>query len=217
VEPQCDQRLPACSQCERTGWPCPGYGKQWKFVDETKQLARRYRKNDHDGPGLDTVRDQDQSCSLGCRPSFSASSSPSTDDSRFQIYELAKRGNATSYLGIYWPLSSESDRHVSLFISIVTNEVAQDLLPLQTVGSFLSSIPARLGRNAALDAVVASLCSIYVDYLTTGSTGSNATLKKYINSLNALQTCVQDPEMRTQSETICASILIQTCEVRDGT
>lgn len=100
-----------------------------------------------------------------------------------------------------------------LFISIIDNDKAQKLLPLQAVGSFLPSIPSRLGRNVALDAATASLCSIYVDYLTAKPPGSNATIQRYIASLRALQDCIQDRDLRSQSETICASIIVQMCEV----
>lgn len=99
-----------------------------------------------------------------------------------------------------------------LFVSIIDNDRAQTLLPLQAVG-FLPSIPSRLGQNAALDAAIASLCSIYVDFLTAKTMGSNTTLQKYIAGLNALQGCVNDPRLRLQSETICAAIIIQMCEV----
>jgi hypothetical protein len=101
-----------------------------------------------------------------------------------------------------------------LFISIIDNDVAQGLLPLHAVGSFLPAIPSRLGRNAALDAATASLCSIYVDHLTMKSMGSDVTIQKYIASLSALQSCIRDPQLRSESETICASIIVQMCEVR---
>jgi hypothetical protein len=133
---------------------------------------------------------------------------------RLELYEAERIGGAVCHVGIFWPLSSETDRHATLFVSIIDNDKAQSLLPLQAVGSFLPSIPSRMGRNAALDAAIASLCSIYVDFLTVKSMGSNATIQKYIAGLNALQGCIKDPDLRSQSETICASIIVQMCEVR---
>ncbi|OIW23828.1 hypothetical protein CONLIGDRAFT_686057 [Coniochaeta ligniaria NRRL 30616] len=193
---KCDERLPACSECVRGGWPCPGYDKRWKFVDENKQLARRHPKNGISKSGPSEV-----------------SGLPKTGERRLELYEAKKLGDAVSHVGIFWPLGSEIGRNATLFVSIIDNDMAQSLLPLQAVGSFLPAIPSRLGRNAALDAAVASLCSIYIDHLTVKSTGSNATLQKYIVSLNALQSCIKDPELRSQSETICASIIVQMCEL----
>ena len=203
---QCDERRPACSECVRAGWLCPGYDRRWKFVEENKQLAKRYRRNSPCGNGSSGA------CNEGTR--ILARGPAKFGEKRLELHEAEKLGNGLVQVGIFWPLSSRSDRDATLFISIIDNDRAQRLLPLQAVGSFLPSIPARLGRNAALDAATASLCSVYVDYLTVKPTGSDATIQKYIASLHALQDCVKDADLRTQSETICASILVQICEVR---
>ncbi|KAH8905683.1 hypothetical protein BR93DRAFT_968924 [Coniochaeta sp. PMI_546] len=207
----CDQRLPACSECVRAGWLCPGYDRRWKFVDENKQLVRRYSENGYHNSG--------RSESPDAQSGVSVHGLYKPGDRRLELYEAKKLGDAVSHIGIFWPLSSENGRNATLFISIIENDMAQSLLPLQAVGSFLPAIPSRLGRNAALDAAIASLCSIYVDHLTTTSMGSSTTIQKYIHTLSALQSCVKDPQLRSQSETICASIIVQMCELmmtRDG-
>lgn len=122
-------------------------------------------------------------------------------------------GYGACHVGVYWPLSSGADRNASVFISILTNSKAQNLLSLQALGSFFPAIPARLGQNRALDAAIACLCSIYIDCLNSGSTPSRTTINGYVTSLDALQTCVKDPTLRPQSETMCASIIVQMCEV----
>ncbi|KAB5578873.1 hypothetical protein GE09DRAFT_562855 [Coniochaeta sp. 2T2.1] len=205
---KCDERQPACSECVRAGWSCPGYERQWKFVDENKQLAKRYRKS---RLSYATSSSSSGASEAGSHASFSGLSR--AGDRRLELYESESHGGAVSHIGIFWPLTSEAGRHAALFISIIDNDKAQTLLPLKAVGSFLPSIPIRLGRNAALDAVTASLCSIYVDYLTVKSARSRATIQKYISSLRTLQDCIRDPELRSQSETICASIIIQMCEL----
>jgi len=185
---------------------CPGYDRQWKFVDENKQLVRRQRKNGSSNAGW-----SDAPASMS--RSLARSNASSRGERRLELYEAQRLGDAVCHAGIFWPLSSETDRYTALLVSIMDNDRAQTLLPLKAVGSFLPCIPSRLGRNAALDAVTASLCSVYVDHLTGKSAGSSVTLQKYITSLGALQRCIKDPEMRSQSETICASIIVQMCEL----
>lgn len=53
---------------------------------------------------------------------------------------------------------------------------------------------------------------MYADNYTTAAKTATAT-KRYVQSLRALRLCVQDARVRVQSETICASILMQVCEV----
>lgn len=207
---QCDEQLPACSECVRAGWLCPGYDRRWKFVDENKQLVRKQRKTHRAG-----TRPLGASGAVGTESGTPAHSQSKAGDRRLVFYKAQRLGNAVCHAGIFWPLNSETDRHAALFVSLIGNDRAQSLFPLQAVGSFLPSIPARLGRNAALDATIASLCSIYVDFLTGKKTvGSNATVQKYIAALRALQDCIDDACLRLQSETICAAIIIQMCEVR---
>jgi hypothetical protein len=192
----------------RAGWVCPGYDKRWKFVDENKHLVRRQRNN-----GASSSTESSEPSDTESRRIIARNLSKK-GERRLELYEAERRGDTVCHIGIFWPLSSKTDRYATLFVSILDNDKAQALLPLKAVGSFLPLIPCRLGRNRALDAVIASLCSVYVDHLTGKTPGSSATLQKYVASLNALQQCIKDPVLRSQSETICASIIVQMCEVR---
>lgn len=42
---------------------------------------------------------------------------------------------------------------------------------------------------------------------------SNVTIKRYAESLYALQQCLDVAQTRYESETVCASIVLQLCEV----
>ena len=112
-----------------------------------------------------------------------------------------------------WPLQSDSDRNGSLLSYILSSPDGGSLFTLQTIGDFVSDIPSRLGHNAALDESIACLCSIYVDVKSHGRRISNITIKRYAGALNSLQRCLDDVGMRYQSETVCASIILQLCEV----
>jgi hypothetical protein len=90
---------------------------------------------------------------------------------------------------------------------------SQALFPLKSHGDFYSFIPSRLGRNLALDDTISCLCGIYADTLTNNPTTSEIAIRRYAKSLNSLRTCLKEPQLRTESETICASIVLQLCEV----
>lgn len=111
------------------------------------------------------------------------------------------------------PRPTSAERAAGMFAFILTDSKCQSVFSPQAAGGFFPFIPGRLGSNAALDAAISCLCNIYSDALT-GRNTSAATTKKYVASLEALQVCVADPIVRIQSETICASLIIQIYEVR---
>jgi hypothetical protein len=189
---QCTEERPECSQCLKAGWHCPGYLRQWKFVDEGRQIAGRYGRDRR-----------------------SQATVPFSGGDEFETYEAERMEHASIHVGvIFWSFSSEADKSSLMLASILANGRAQALLPLEALGSFFPSIPARLGRNSALDTAITCLCSIYHHFLSGESTlASTATIGKYVNSLAALQNCVRNPGLRCQSETLCASILVQMCEL----
>lgn len=139
----------------------------------------------------------------------------SDEDGVFELYEAERTVHASFYVGaIVRPLSPETEKSSLLLASILANGRAQALLPLHALGSFFPLIPARLGRNTALDTAITCLCSIYHRFLSGKSTlTSEITVGNYVKSLAALQNCVSDPGLRYQSETLCASILVQLCEL----
>lgn len=73
-------------------------------------------------------------------------------------------------------------------------------------------VPSRLGHNAALDDAVSCLCSLYIDALRA-SKPSTDSLRLYAKSLRTLRQCLNVPRVRAEGETICASIILQGCEL----
>lgn len=111
-------------------------------------------------------------------------------------------------------LSLMSDHLNSMFVYHLTDRRSQSLLPLSSLGSFFQFVPARLGVNKALDCAIACVCGIYSGTLVDGHTTSSNVLRQYSKSLYSLRTCVDNHETRLEAETLCASILLQFCEVR---
>jgi hypothetical protein len=109
------------------------------------------------------------------------------------------------------PLMSETDKAASRLISMLNDSSGQKLCQIRSHANFIDYVPSLLGNNAALDSSVASLCSLFVDALTGNRTVES--LRLYGNAVNSLQLCVKNPKLRLESETLCASILLQICEV----
>jgi hypothetical protein len=109
------------------------------------------------------------------------------------------------------PLMSETDKAASRLISMLNDSSGQKLCQIWSHANFIDYVPSLLGKNAALDSAVASLCSLFVDALTGNRTVES--LRLYGNAVTSLQLCVKNPKLRLESETLCASILLQICEV----
>lgn len=87
------------------------------------------------------------------------------------------------------------------------------LVPLRVLGSFFDFIPSRLGRNTALDDAVACLCSMYSTALLSSDAPRRDVYQKYARALSSLRSYLGDSTLQMESETLCATILLQVCEV----
>lgn len=108
--------------------------------------------------------------------------------------------------------ASEHERTAYLLGYLLLDRRARKALPVVAQGSFYAQLPRRLGSNSALHASVACLCHIWMDLTMNRNTNSEA-VALYVKGLNALQSCLDDAQTQYESETICASIILQLCEV----
>lgn len=81
-----------------------------------------------------------------------------------------------------------------------------------TYGGFISMIPQRLGRNAALDASVSALTEAHSDFCNARP-ASQLVLSKYSQALTKLRMCLNDPQIAVQSETLCSVMLLLITQV----
>ena len=107
------------------------------------------------------------------------------------------------------PRGLETNHLGSSLVYCLESKVEGTLIPLWFVGSFFQYIPARIGRNAALDAAVSCLCDIYCSAYNF----QVGTYRKYAKAISSLRGCLSDTFLQMESETLCASILLQMCEV----
>lgn len=193
----------------KSGWDCPGYGKTWKFVQENRQLAQFYRNKNYD---LEELVSDPVSTSSELNSEYPLVTVGPGD---LEMYKLQEVGITAFYEGVLWPLYSDSERIGLLFSHVLSRRKGAALYALQTLGGFLSYIPSRLGRNIALDKSIVCLCSVYMNFTEVARRNnfSDVTIKGYAESLYALQQCLNNIQARYQSETVCASIILQLCEV----
>ena len=112
------------------------------------------------------------------------------------------------------PRNPRSDHLRSALVYCLGSNVTGALIPLRFVGSFFDFIPARLGHSAALDHAVSCLCALYQSRPSNPYHLNKTVCQNYIKSLSALRCNLDDEALRMNSETLCASILLQMCEVR---
>ena len=115
--------------------------------------------------------------------------------------------NERSTSGI--PRSMENDPLASSLVYCLESKVKGTLVPLWFIGSFFQFVPARMGRNVALDDAVSCLCSIYCSPYSFHA----GIYRGYVRALSSLRGCLSDVFLRMEAETLCASILLAMCEV----
>jgi hypothetical protein len=111
------------------------------------------------------------------------------------------------------PRYLETNPQGSALVYCIEGKVKSPLIPLRLVGSFFDFIPARIGRNAALDAAVSCLCAIYCGIPSAPYNSNRIIYQSYVRALSSLRCCLNDASFQMESETLCASILLHMCEV----
>ncbi|KAJ9213931.1 transcriptional regulator family: Fungal Specific TF [Paecilomyces variotii] len=200
---KCGEERPQCQACLAAGWPCPGYARRWKFINENQQLASYYQKKSYIFEEVDTVPSTVEDWNSDYNDLYSRPYGKLSTSAGFGTFRLT----------IPWPLTSEHDRSGSLLVYIIEDPKSQGLFPINSHGDYFSFIPSRIGHNVALDASVSCLCGLFIDIFTGNSTISETAIRRYMSSLRSLRECLDDERKRLESETICASVILQLCEL----
>ncbi|KAH6711179.1 hypothetical protein BKA61DRAFT_613220 [Leptodontidium sp. MPI-SDFR-AT-0119] len=185
---KCDEKRPQCTPCLKSGWKCPGYQTRWKFVDEVPRLEEHYANNKF----VFDVTD------------FKISEK-AIDKLRNERLVMWEKPTVPRYINPN-PLGSA-------FVFCLESNVTGKLFPLRLVGSFFQFIPARLGRNIALDDAVECICSIYAQALPAPNELPRGIYRDYAKALASLRSCLDDSVLWKESETLCASVILPLCEL----
>lgn len=122
---------------------------------------------------------------------------------------------------------TKQERIGYLLASLIENQTTCVGFPTITQSSYFSYISCRIGWNEALDTATECFCRIWQEYLakfldpltpSKDRSYSKEIMILYGKSLRALNKCLsKEYGRRHESETICASIVLQFCEVRLAT
>ncbi|KAF5018895.1 hypothetical protein F66182_9114 [Fusarium sp. NRRL 66182] len=179
---KCDQGKPRCARCTRLDIACINAGKQ-RYKFKVQTLEL---VSDSSTPQLvDT--DQDTSSS-SCTQ---ASSPPIT----FQLIKVPQN-----------PTTSITHTLISRL------EITDLRYDITCYGDFLRHIPARLGRNEALDAAADALATTFSTLHRPQGYQSVDSLTKYVRAIQSLRSCLDNPRKARMPETMCAVYLIMICQ-----
>lgn len=134
---QCDESRPACAKCQTYGVKCPGYDKQFKFV----QRACDWPQSQHDDKGTSERR----------KALSSALTTTATSSSSAEMLTPQAFGSMTSNVSatMYSPAACQV-QCLSNFIEDVSQ--SHSLVPDEiTIARWFLFIPSRLGTSTALD------------------------------------------------------------------
>lgn len=168
-------------------------------MDEAPRLAEHYARRQYIYDDFDQNLQEDNEPFESAVIVWRHSNSPHSS-----TYSINKKRAASEI-----PRYLESNPLGSSLVYCLESKVKRKLVPLWLVGSFFQFVPARMGRNAALDDAVSCLCGIYRSPYNLYA----GIYQSYVKALSSLRGCLTDASLRMESETLCASILLQMCEV----
>lgn len=109
------------------------------------------------------------------------------------------------------PPSSQLSFSISGLVDIIKPETDLRFNLAWSYGPFLDEVPRRLGQNEALDAAVDALLQAH-GCMCCRSQVTVSALSAYSRALSALRQCLGQPKTASSSNTLCAVMLLMTCE-----
>ncbi|KAL7935601.1 hypothetical protein V8C35DRAFT_297762 [Trichoderma chlorosporum] len=124
------------------------------------------------------------------------SGSGSGDESPFSITSL---------------VSNRDTARSGAFASLL--DVTDPSYDLSCYGGWFKDLPRHLGTNTALDAAVEAMVGFYPHFRRhEQSSLSRGSVVKYVNALQALRACLNDPRKANKPETLCAVYVLMICQ-----
>ncbi|KAM0245813.1 hypothetical protein ACHAP5_005132 [Fusarium lateritium] len=182
---KCDKAQPKCARCARLDIPCVNVGKQ-RYKFKVQML----------GPGSDSLKLQNIS---------------STDDETSS--SSSSRSSKSPLVFHHAMVRVPSNKTTIVTHTLVSRLEITDLrYDITCYGDFLRHIPARLGRNEALDASADALATTFSTLHLSQGNQSVEALTKYGRAIHSLRMCLDSPAKARMPETMCAVYLIMICQ-----
>lgn len=131
---------------------------------------------------------------------------------RVPVVGFSDNDRKVATLTIHASPSNEINRLTSSYLKTIKRTTDMRYNLVWSLGGYLVDIPARLGRNEALDASVKALVAGHSYYCSREKPVDEA-LTSYSHALRALRNCLDDPAIARTSETLCAAMLMNICQV----
>ncbi|EXJ85850.1 hypothetical protein A1O1_06219 [Capronia coronata CBS 617.96] len=122
------------------------------------------------------------------------------------------RSDSSASTTLFRSLSNDHSWRVSAFVDKIQPSTGVRFNLAWTFGDYLVDVPARLGTNDALDKAADAVLAAMERFSSHGSDVAPVVLEKYIRALTALRMCLDDPVVAKSSETLCAILLLLTCQ-----
>ena len=110
-------------------------------------------------------------------------------------------------------LSNSTTRLVSAFVVGIDPSADIRFQLAWNFGVFIEDVPRRLGANEALDAASDAIVTAYTRYRAGYVHNHPVVLLKHSRALAALGRGLDTPAVAHSSETLCAMMLLMTCQV----
>ncbi|PCD35964.1 hypothetical protein AU210_008519 [Fusarium oxysporum f. sp. radicis-cucumerinum] len=179
---KCDKAQPKCARCERLDIPCINVGKQ------------RYKFK------VQTLEQGD---------SISVQSIDTEDDTTSSSSRSSKSPISFTQALIKVPYNKTTMVTQTLVSRLEITDLRYDIT---CYGDFLRHIPARLGRNEALDASADALATTFSTLHRPQGYQTVDALTKYVKAISSLRLCLEDPAKARMPETMCSVYLIMICQ-----
>ncbi|KAI3584310.1 hypothetical protein IWW34DRAFT_608084 [Fusarium oxysporum f. sp. albedinis] len=179
---KCDKAQPKCARCERLDIPCINVGKQ------------RYKFK------VQTLEQGD---------SISVQSIDTEDDTTSSSSRSSKSPISFTQALIKVPFNKTTMVTQTLVSRLEITDLRYDIT---CYGDFLRHIPARLGRNEALDASADALATTFSTLHRPQGYQTVDALTKYVKAISSLRLCLEDPAKARMPETMCSVYLIMICQ-----
>ncbi|KLP18983.1 uncharacterized protein LW94_13398 [Fusarium fujikuroi] len=179
---KCDKAQPRCARCERLDIPCINVGKQ------------RYKFK------VQTLEPGD---------SLSLQSIDTEDDTTSSSSRSSKSPISFTQALIKVPYNKTTMVTQTLVSRLEITDLRYDIT---CYGDFLRHIPARLGRNEALDASADALATTFSTLHRPQGYQTVDALTKYVKAISSLRLCLEDPAKARMPETMCSVYLIMICQ-----
>ena len=201
---KCGEERPECLNCKTAGWECPGFTRRFKFIDESHQLSVYYDRKRYIFETFDPLNDPDAG-----RPLNGSAEDTYTSLEPFKVLRYTLNNGSVRSLGL------KHDHQLSILCYLLNEPHDCVTFPIKSLGSFFQFVPARIGINAALDDAITCLCSMHIGFQKSAGTISESSIRLYGKSLRSLRKSLGTSHLRAMPETLCASIVLQLCEVSD--